>query len=110
MKRSPKTGAICNLEKTQQLVNPYSVQIMDPPWGHLTIKTSAHPPFAEQVILNGHEYLAYAGHTADVRFCKEGTVSSGSVTQRLAQIADALSHPGTAGRLGQVINAWIDTA
>ena len=30
--------------------------------------------------------------------------------ERLAQIADTLSQPGTAGRLGQVIDAWIYTA
>ncbi|MBA3528066.1 MAG: hypothetical protein H0T91_01890, partial [Propionibacteriaceae bacterium] len=109
--RSKKTGAIRNLEKTRQFVNHYSFQIMDPTWGHLTIKMSGHPPFAAQVILNGHEYVACAAHAAEVGFAKEGNCFTGiGEPKRLAQIADTLSHPGTAGRLGQVIDSWIYTA
>ena len=47
-------GRIVNLEKTSQYVNHYSFHIMDPTWGHVTIKMSGHPPFGAQVILNGH--------------------------------------------------------
>jgi hypothetical protein len=39
-------------------VNHYSFHILDPEWGHITIKISGHPPFSAQVILNGHEYVA----------------------------------------------------
>src|SRR6516162_2710926 len=39
-------------------VNHYSFHILDPDWGHLTIKMSGHPPFGAQVMLNGHEYVA----------------------------------------------------
>ena len=49
---------ITNLEKKKAFVNHYSFHIMDPTWGHLTIKMSGHPPFGAQVILNGHEYVA----------------------------------------------------
>jgi hypothetical protein len=35
---------IRNLEKTRQFVNHYSFHIMDPAFGHLTIKMSGHPP------------------------------------------------------------------
>ena len=38
-------------------VNHYSFHILDPDWGHLTIKMSGHPPFGTQVMLNGHEYV-----------------------------------------------------
>ena len=31
-------------------VNHYSFHILDPEWGHLTIKISGHPPFPAQVI------------------------------------------------------------
>ena len=109
--RSKKSGAIQNLEKTRQFVNHYSFHIMDPTWGHLTIKMSGHPPFAAQVILNGHEYVACTAHAAEVGFCKEGNCFTGiGDPERLAQIADTLSQSGTAGRLGQVIDAWIHTA
>jgi hypothetical protein len=111
VRRSKKSGAICNLEKTRQFVNHYSFHIMDPTWGHLTIKMSGHPPFGAQVILNGHEYVACAAHAAQVGFAKDGNCFTGiGDPERLAQIADTLSHPGTAGRLGQVIDAWIHTA
>jgi len=111
VKRSPKSGRICNLEKTRQFVNHYSFHIMDPTWGHLTIKMSGHPPFGAQVILNGHEYVACAAYAAEVGFAKEGNCFTGiGEPERLAQIADTLSQPGTAGRLGQVIDSWIYTA
>ena len=38
-------GVIHNLEKTRQFVNHYSFHIIDPTWGHVTIKISGHPPF-----------------------------------------------------------------
>ena len=109
--RSATSGKIRNLEKTRQFVNHYSFHIMDPTWGHLTIKMSGHPPFGAQVILNGHEYVACAAHAAEIGFAKEGNCFTGiGEPERLAQIADTLSQPGTAGRLGQVIDAWIYTA
>ena len=109
--RSATSGKIRNLEKTRQFVNHYSFHIMDPTWGHLTIKMSGHPPFGAQVILNGHEYVACTAHAAEIGFAKEGNCFTGiGEPGRLAQIADTLSQPGTAGRLGQVIDAWIYTA
>lgn len=111
VRRSAKSGKICNLAKTRQFVNHYSFHIMDPRWGHLIIKMSGHPPFGAQVILNGHEYVACAAQAAGVGFAKEGNCFTGiGEPQRLAQIADTLSQPGTAGHLGQVIDAWIYTA
>ena len=88
----------------------YSFHIMDPAWGHLTIKMSGHPPFGAQVILNGHEYVACAAQTAGIGFAKEGNCFTRLVEPRLAQVADTLSQPGTVGRLSQVIDRWIYTA
>lgn len=104
-------GVIRNLEKTRQYVNHYSFHIMDPTWGHLTIKMSGHPPFGAQVILNGHEYVACTAQAAGISFAKEGNCFTRiGEPQRLAQVADTLSQPGTVGRLGQVIDSWIYTA
>ena len=61
VKRSPR-GAITNVENKREYVYHYSFHIMDPAFGHLTIKMSGHPPFGAQVILNGHEYVAVAAH------------------------------------------------
>ena len=104
-------GVIRNLEKTRQFVNHYSFHVMDPTWGHLTIKMSGHPPFGAQVILNGHEYVACQAQTAGINFAKEGNCFTRiDEPERLAQVADTLSQPGTIGRLGQVIDRWIYTA
>ena len=104
-------GVIRNLDKTRQFVNHYSFHIMDPAFGHLTIKISVLPPFPEQVILNGLEYVACAAQAAGIRFAKEGNCFTRiDEPQRLAQVADTLSQPGTIGRLSQVIDRWIYTA
>ncbi len=104
-------GVIRNLDKTRQFVNHYSFHIMDPTFGHVTIKMSGHPPFGAQVILNGHEYVTCAARAVGIRFAKEGNCFTRiDDPQRLAQVADTLSQPGTIGRLGQVIDRWIYTA
>ncbi|MGV1010691.1 MAG: hypothetical protein ACOYBY_19245 [Dermatophilaceae bacterium] len=104
-------GRIRNLQKTRQFVNHYSFHIIDPAFGHLTIKMSGHPPFGAQVILNGHEYVACQAHAAGIAFAKEGNCFTRiGEPERLAQVADTLSQPGTVGRLSQVIDRWIYTA
>jgi hypothetical protein len=106
-----RSGVIRNLEKTRQFVNHYSFHIMDPAWGHLTIKMSGHPPFGAQVILNGHEYVACQGQSSGIRFAKEGNCFTRvDEPERLAQVADTLSQPGTIGRLSQVLDRWIYSA
>src|SRR5580700_8122344 len=91
-------------------VNHYSFHILDPDWGHLTIKMSGHPPFGAQVILNGHEYAACQAQRAGVGFIKQDNCFT-TVTNAagLAQIADTLSQQETAGRLRQLCERWIYT-
>jgi hypothetical protein len=72
VRRSESTGVIGNIAKKTAYVNHYSFHIMDPQWGHVTIKMSGHPPFPAQVILNGHEYVAAAARAAGIGFAKEG--------------------------------------
>jgi len=104
-------GVIANLAKKTAYVNHYSFHIMDPAWGHVTIKMSGHPPFPAQVILNGHEYVAAAARSAGVGFAKEGNCFTEIADpQRLAQVADALPQPAAIGCLGQVCDRWIYTA
>lgn len=108
--RSP-SGTIRNLAKKKAFVNHYSFHLMDPEWGHVTIKMSGHPPFGAQVILNGHEYVARAAQAAGIGVAKEGNCFT-RVTDPagLARIADTLSQPETAGRLSQVCERWIYSA
>ena len=109
--RRSAAGVIRNLEKKKAFVNHYSFHIMDPTWGHLTIKMSGHPPFGAQVILNGHEYVACTAQSAGIGFAKEGNCFTRVADPAgLAEIADTLSRAETIGRLSQVIDRWIYTA
>jgi hypothetical protein len=110
VKRSA-SGVIVNLEKKTEYVNHYSFHIMDPDWGHVTIKMSGHPPFAAQVILNGHEYVACQARKAGIAFGKDGNCfTSVADPAGLARVADALSQHAAVGRLGQVCHRWLYTA
>ena len=105
------SGVIVNLAKKQAFVNHYSFHIMDPEWGHVTIKMSGHPPFAAQVILNGHEYVAAQAQAAGIGFTKQGNCFTAVADPAgLAQVADTLSQPATIGRLSQVCDRWIYSA
>lgn len=110
VERSAK-GAIRNLEKKRAYVNHYSFHIIDPQWGHLTIKMSGHPPFGAQIILNGHEYVASQGVKQGLVFTKEGNCFTRiEHAAELARVADTLSEPRTVGRLSQLCDRWIYTA
>ena len=104
-------GKIANLAKKRSFVNHYSFHIMDPQWGHMTIKMSGHPPFGAQVILNGHEYVVATARAAGIGFVKDGNCFTRIADPAaLAQVADTLSQPATIGRLTQVCDRWIYTA
>jgi hypothetical protein len=97
-------------KKPMPYVNHYSFHILDPDWGHITIKISGHPPFPAQVILNGHEYVACQARQAGIRFTKEGNCFTHiSDAAGLAKIADTLSEQRAIGRLSQVCERWIYT-
>ena len=108
----PRTARVIGcLARKRTYVNHYSFHIMDPAWGHLVIKMAGHAPFAAQVILNGHEYLAIAAQGEGIGFTKEGNCFTETTDPAgLAQIADTLSQDAATGRLGQVIDRWIYTA
>ena len=104
-------GVITDIEKKREYVYHYSFHIMDPAFGHLTIKMSGHPPFGAQVILNGHEYVAVAAQAEGIGFTKEGNCFTGIADpQRLARVADAWPRDAAIGRLGQVCDRWIYSA
>ena len=92
-------------------VNHYSFHIMDPDWGHVTIRLCPHPPFNAQIILNGHEYVARQASKKGIGFIKEGNcftqVSNAAV---LARIADTMRAKSSVGRMVQVCQRWIYSA
>src|SRR6476619_5534469 len=90
--RSSKTDTIVNIERRREYVNHYSFHIIDPEWGHVTIKMSGHPPFGAQIILNGHEFVARQAGAAGIAFGKAGNCFTAVADPAgLARIADALS-------------------
>jgi hypothetical protein len=110
VKRS-SSGVIQNLEAKRPFINHYSFHIMDPDWGHVTIKMAGHPPFGAQIILNGHEYAACQAREAGIPFTKEGNCFTVLPNRAdLARVADTLSEVRTIGRLSQVCERWIYSA
>ena len=100
-------GAVSNLAKKQAFVNHYSFHIWDTQWGHVTIKMSGHPPFAAQVILNGHEFVGCQAQHAGIEYCKErNCFTEVPDPAELARIADTFvptrGGRATAGRLRTV--------
>jgi len=104
------TGTLRNLAKKSAYVNHYSFHILDPDWGHLTIKMSGHPPFGAQIIVNGHEYVAAQGRRQGVVFAKEGNCFTHvERAAELARVADTLSEARIVGRLSQLCDRGIYT-
>lgn len=84
-----KSGTIVNIQRKTQYVKHYYFHILDPDWGHVTIRMSGHPPFGAQVILNGHDYVACQARRAGIRFQKEDNCFTDVADAALlAQLAD----------------------
>ena len=95
----------------QPYVNHYSFHIMDPEWGHITIKLCPHPPFNAQIILNGHEYVAIQAKKKKISFTKEGNCFTNvSDATGLARIADTMRASCSVGQLVQTCERWIYSA
>lgn len=111
-----REGKITNIKRKEPwpYVQHYYFHIMDPDWGHLTIRMSGHPPFPAQVILNGHEYVACQARARKgkpIEFRKKGncfTYTSNALG--LKKVADTLRSPDAAGLLKKVCERWIYTS
>jgi DNA-binding transcriptional ArsR family regulator len=105
--RSPE-GRVHSLSKHYRAINHIFFHVMDPEWGHVTIRISSHPPFAAMVILNGHEYLARQAHQA--RRALELTSNCFSDIMNpadLAWLAETSWELPIKGQLGQVCQRWL---
>jgi hypothetical protein len=131
-----KEGRIQTLVRKYPYVNHYHFHIIDPDWGHVTVRMSGHPPFGAQVILNGHEYVSRQATKQGMHFTKEGncftniigrtdgcqstdasrcenaigSLAIGGETPRLTQLADALCSQNIVGPLRQVCDRWLYSA
>jgi hypothetical protein len=103
-----KAGKIVNLVRRYAYVKQYWFHILDPEWGHLTIRISPHPPFGAQIFLNGHEYVARQAKRAGLDFEKEqNCFTKIADAAALTQIADTLDSTSSIGHLRQVCERWI---
>lgn len=102
------SGALRNLRSKKAFVNHYSFHLLDPDWGHLTIKMSGHPPFGAMILLNGHEYVRVQAARAAVVVGTDGNCFTHLPDPaRLAAVADTLAAEPAIGRLLQVCERWI---
>lgn len=126
-------GRIQNLVRKYPYVNTYYFHIIDPEWGHVTVRMSGHPPFGAQVILNGHEYVSRQAAKQGLVLPKEGNCFTAIIGQaagqqaaetsrcdnaigplvdggqrpNLTQFAETLCSPNTVGQLRQVCDRWL---
>ncbi|MEW6425282.1 MAG: hypothetical protein AB1523_11160 [Bacillota bacterium] len=100
-----KNGTI-DLKKKIAYVNHYYFHILDPDWGHLTIKISGHPPFGAMVMLNGHEWVERQAKKQGLEVGKEGNCFVSNVAA-VGGIADTLNASHSIGRLSAVCDRWI---
>jgi hypothetical protein len=98
-------------KKPQPWVNHWAFHIIDPDWGHITIKVCPHPPFHVQVALNGHEYVARQAARQEIPFTKEANCFTDSPNLAgLEEIAETLRSVSAAGRLTQACERWLYSA
>lgn len=109
--QTSRDGKSLHLKKEYALVKQYWFHLIDPEWGHMTIRLSPHPPFGAQIFFNGHEYVARRAQQAGLAFDKNGN-SFGNIPDiaGLMQIADTLFSSETIGRLRQACERWIYSA
>ena len=106
-------GKIQDIARPKSLpyVNHLYFHILDPEWGHVTIKMCVHPPFNAQILLNGHEYVACQARKKAMAFTQaDNCFTQASNLAGLARVAETLSESRTVGRLTQVCERWIYTS
>jgi hypothetical protein len=97
--------------KNWPLVYHYHFHILDPQWGHLTIKMSGHPPFGLQISLNGHEWVQRQAQKQALSWVKEGNCFvGGSDLVGLSRLAQRLDGARGLARLAQVVDRWVYSA
>lgn len=97
-------------KKPWPYVNHYHFHIIDPQWGHVTIKMSGHPPFGVQIILNGHEWVERQARqqTISQMIKREGNCFvGGSDLQALDRITSVLLHGDAWLKLAEVCDRWV---
>ena len=110
-KRNRQGKLVLRRQTPWPLVQHYHFHIVDPHWGHLTIKMSGHPPFGVQVSLNGHEWVERQARQQSIQRVKESNCFEGdSDFEALDGLARRLREPHGLGQLAQVVDRWVYSA
>jgi hypothetical protein len=96
-------------KKPYPYVNHYYFHIIDPQWGHITIRFCPHPPFNAMIMLNGHEFVERRARKERIPFTKEDNCFTAVPNATaLGRIADTMiSSDRDVGRLLDVCERWI---
>jgi hypothetical protein len=94
--------------KTWPFVRHFYFHLIDPEWGHVTIRMCGYPPFGAQVILNGHEWVERQAQRRRVTTVKDGNCFiAGSDFSGISSLAAELDRVETIARLRQLCERWI---
>jgi hypothetical protein len=108
---NPKGKVVLYRPKRGALVNHYYFHIVDPQWGHVTIRLCGHPPFPALIMLNAHEWVERTAAREGVRFAKRSNCFvEGSDLRGVDKIATRLLAPGAILGLAEVCERWIYSA
>jgi len=108
---NPQGKVVLYRPKRGALVNHYYFHIMDPQWGHVTIRLCGHPPFPALIMLNAHEWVERTAARESVSFAKRSNCFvEGSDLHGVNKIAARLLAPGAILGLAEVCERWIYSA
>ena len=86
----------------------YYFHLIDPEWGHVTLRMCGYPPFGTQVILNGHEWVERQAVRQKVTVAKSGNCFvEGSDFAQVNRLAALLQRESAIGKLAAVCERWI---
>jgi hypothetical protein len=106
--RRYQDGLHIQLKDPMPFVNLYFFHLLDPEWGHVTIRFCPHPPVHAQGILNGHEFVERATTAQAIRFHKEeNCFTEVADADALGRVADTLRAAGSEGRLVSGCERWL---
>jgi hypothetical protein len=89
-------------------VKHYYFHLLDPEWGHVTLRMCGYPPFGTQVILNGHEWVERQALRQKVTVVKSGNCFvEGSDFVQVNRLAALLQRVSAIGKLAAVCERWI---
>ncbi len=107
------TGALhLKTQKPWPYINHYHFHLIDKEWGHVTIKMCGYPPFAVQVMLNGHEWVErkVRRKTISQKIEREGNCFVGGSIQAVDEVARHLCNEDIAKRIQAVCDRWVYSA